>query len=176
MTKGCAFQTIHHSAEAWKRHWDEYPELPDKIYIEARKRAEERLIPEPGQPGYARFADSSDDGSQEEDTVEAVADNASVVSYYDPPEETPKAKSVDKTLTPHKSKKPASKAFRHAITTDHLRAMAKYKVEKRHVWDQYDTKQGPWKEFAERPEVRLDVQNFVSNTRISYTGLAESNS
>lgn len=156
MANGRAFQTIHHNAEAWKRHWDEHPELPDKIYIEARKRAEEeRLTLEPGQPGYALLAGSSDEESQEEDAVEAVADNASVVSYYDPPEEAPKAKSADKTLSPQKSSKPASQPFRHAITADDLRAMAKYKVEKRHVWDQYDTKQGPWKEFAERPEVRL---------------------
>ena len=33
-------QTPHHNADAWRRHWDDAPELPDKIYIEARKRAE----------------------------------------------------------------------------------------------------------------------------------------
>ncbi|PIL37073.1 hypothetical protein GSI_00765 [Ganoderma sinense ZZ0214-1] len=148
-------QMTHHNAEAWKRHWDEHPELPDKVYIEARKRAEEEhLSLEPGQPGYARLADSSDEEPQEDDAAEAVADNASVVSYYDPPDETPKAQSADKSLLPGKSVQSASKTFRHPITEDNLRAMAKYKFEKRHVWNQYGTKQGPWKEFAERPENR----------------------
>ncbi|KAI1795156.1 hypothetical protein LXA43DRAFT_914523 [Ganoderma leucocontextum] len=145
-------QTAHHNAEAWKRHWDEHPELPDKIYIEARKRAEEQhLTLEPGQPGYARLAGSIDEESQEDDSGEAAADNASVVSYYDPPNEAATAQPADKI--PRNPGKPW-KTFKHPITADDLRAMAKYKVEKRHVWDQFDTKQGPWREFAERPEHR----------------------
>ncbi len=160
MAKGRALQTAHHNAEAWKRHWDEHPELPDKIYIEARKRAEEEhLALEPGQPGYVRLADSSDEEPQEDgSTAEAVADNASVVSYYDPPDETTTAKPADKTPITRKLKAPP-KTFRHPITTDDVRAMAKYKVERRHVWHQFDTKQEPWREFSERPEVRFDVQS-----------------
>lgn len=153
-----ALKTPHHNAEAWKRHWDEHPELPDKIYIEARKRAEgEHLTLEPGQPGYARLADSSDEEPQDGGDAEAAVDNESVLSYYDPPDDAAAAKTRSPDKTPRKLARKPSKPFRHPITEDDLRAMAKYKVERRHAWDQFDSKQGPWKEFAEQPEVRLDV-------------------
>ncbi|RPD76967.1 hypothetical protein L226DRAFT_569192 [Lentinus tigrinus ALCF2SS1-7] len=35
-----AMETPNHDAAAWRKHWDSAPWLPDRIYIEARKRAD----------------------------------------------------------------------------------------------------------------------------------------
>ncbi len=39
------------------------------------------------------------------------------------------------------------------VTEEDLRAMALYKAGRMDTWDTFTTKQGPWVEFADRPEV-----------------------
>ncbi|TBU49420.1 hypothetical protein BD309DRAFT_1014864 [Dichomitus squalens] len=65
-----AEQTPHHNADAWRRHWDDAPELPDKIYIEARKRADRE--------GLVWNSPSSSASTDEEDGDEGMKDASAV--------------------------------------------------------------------------------------------------
>ncbi|EJF61163.1 hypothetical protein DICSQDRAFT_155257 [Dichomitus squalens LYAD-421 SS1] len=148
--KDLAKQTAHHDAEAWKKHWYEHPECPDREYIKARKRAEQSQLrassPSSG-PGYARIGGSSDedDETSQESDGEDAADNASVVSYCNPNEEVAAEPVGTVPNTRHTSRG-------RPVTLEEIRAMAQFKAERRDVWEQYTSKQEPWKEFAERPE------------------------
>ncbi|KAI0650352.1 hypothetical protein C8Q79DRAFT_943248 [Trametes meyenii] len=125
-----AAETPYRSAEAWKRHWDNNPRMPDAIYIQASKQRVE----------------SRDDSLSYE---ESVIDISSVYASED--EVT---SSVAKAAAPKRKRAAATarKRGRQKVTEDDLRAMAKYLYEKMETWHTLPGKLDRWKEFAQRPE------------------------
>ncbi|TBU63980.1 hypothetical protein BD310DRAFT_460838 [Dichomitus squalens] len=127
-----AEQTPHHNADAWRRHWDDAPELPDKIYIEARKRADRE--------GLVWNSPSSSASTDEEDGDEGMKDASAVPSA---------SQRSSKTLAVLRLRK-ISRGSR--VTEDDFLRMARYMYEKREVWGQYSSANARWEEFAKRPE------------------------
>ena len=132
-------QTPHHNAEAWKRHWDDAPELPDKIYIEARKRADDEAI-----AGNPSLSPSSNEGGSE-DGIEAADDeplSESTSQVLNQAQRAPRS-----PCPPKKTRRP------ERVTEEDLREMAQYKYERRGVWEGISSRTARWKEFAQRSRV-----------------------
>ena len=135
-----ARQTPHHNADAWKRHWDDAPELPDKIYIEARKRADDEALAR-----SASLSPSSNEDGSEDDIDAADRDgplNESTSQVLNQVQRVPYPPCLRKKTRKHEK-----------VTEEDLREMAQYKYERRDVWEQIHSSMARWKEFAQRPEV-----------------------
>ena len=130
-------QTPHHNAESWKRHWNDYPELPDKIYIEARKRAD-----------YEAFAGDvfPSSSTTREGHGEDTASGEQVLSM---PESTSRPASGPAVNV----RRPIRPKGGIPVTDNDFREMARYMYEKRHVWHEYPTVKSRWEEFGHRPKV-----------------------
>ncbi|KAI0684817.1 hypothetical protein C8T65DRAFT_192068 [Cerioporus squamosus] len=120
----------YRDVEAWKKHWDDYPMLPDEIYIAARKRAEE-------------------DGLLSSQSDTSTLTPISSGDEYRPSSPRPSLSSLSAAAS-------ISSTANQKVTQDDLRAMAMYMIEKRHVWEQYRSDKQRWKEFSRRKEVRRD--------------------
>ncbi|KAI0774195.1 hypothetical protein C8Q74DRAFT_816439 [Fomes fomentarius] len=162
-----AEQTPHHSAESWKRHWADVPELPDQIYIAARKREKEG--------GNAKRPPSSEHKRSDDSESESESESEDERSYVESEEESDaqsdQSKGAGENLgqsqstspvsapnprrQPPKPPKPRMKVPGLKVTEEDLRKMARYMVEKHAVWGQTSSTQGRWREFADRPEVRV---------------------
>ncbi|RPD67267.1 hypothetical protein L226DRAFT_131941 [Lentinus tigrinus ALCF2SS1-7] len=116
-----AEETPYRDAEAWKRHWDDHPELPDRILIEARNR---------------ELAAAQDESSEDE---EGDDDQGDVEETEDP--------STGRLLN-GEGKDQRKHIVRLKVTDDDLRAMARYMVEKHAVWKSYPSQSACWEEFA----------------------------
>ncbi|KAI1795157.1 hypothetical protein LXA43DRAFT_882724 [Ganoderma leucocontextum] len=127
--------TPHHNAEAWKRHWDDAPELPDQIYIEARKRADDEALARSASLSPSSNGDGSEDGIDAADDGPPTESTSPVVSQV---QRVPRA--------PHRPRGGVK------VTEEDLREMAQYKYERRDVWDQHPNAKARWEEFAERPQ------------------------
>ncbi|KAI0774191.1 hypothetical protein C8Q74DRAFT_816465 [Fomes fomentarius] len=121
----------HRSADAWRKHWDNNSELPDKILIEAEKKARQDEEEE-----------SEDDSGEEQSDNDA--DDAPEEDSGDDEKGAPKP-------GPPRRRRTGTSGVR--VTEEDLRAMALYKAERIDTWDTFTTKQGPWVEFADRPKV-----------------------
>lgn len=131
-------QAPQHSADSWKRHWDNACKLPNELYIQARKRVQSNL------PTGSSPAESSDedDPSGDEEEEEEVDPEYEASSPQTPPAMGKKAK-----------KRPHVRKYR--VTEVDIQAMARYIVEKRKCDGWADlTGRLQWEEFAARPEVR----------------------
>ncbi|KAI0719644.1 hypothetical protein C8T65DRAFT_636017 [Cerioporus squamosus] len=119
-------EETRHSADAWKRHWQQNAELPDRILAQAKKqRAEEQFASKPS----SDEEDCSQDGEDIQDEDDKRYPRAA----------PPVRRRRGRVTTGVK------------VTEDDLRAMAKYKAERLKGWDRFPSKQGAWKEFFERP-------------------------
>ncbi|TBU32854.1 hypothetical protein BD311DRAFT_654008 [Dichomitus squalens] len=130
-----AEQTPHHNADSWKRHWDDYPVLPDKIYIEARKRGNYQAL----------ASDTPSSVSVERGYEEDMADTNRVLLTSEPALGS-KAEPVLSVRTPTRPKGGIP------VTDNDFREMAKYMYERRHVWYNYPSLKSRWQEFGQRPE------------------------
>ncbi|TFK92188.1 hypothetical protein K466DRAFT_595425 [Polyporus arcularius HHB13444] len=117
----------HRDVEAWKKHWDDYPTLPDEIYIAARKRAEDEAL-------LSEESDSS--------TLSPVPSSDDEFSPTSPRLDPSSRPAIVSTSSPVNQK----------VTEDDLRAMVMYMIEKRHVWGQYRSHYHRWEEFSRRKE------------------------
>ncbi|PIL37074.1 hypothetical protein GSI_00766 [Ganoderma sinense ZZ0214-1] len=133
-----ARQTPHHNAEAWRRHWDDAPELPDKIYIEARKRADDAALARSASLSPSSDEDGSEDGSDVEDDGLFEESTSPVLNQ------------VQRISPTQRHPQKAARRFR--VVEEDLRDMARYKYERRDVWDQLPNIKARWKEFAKRPQ------------------------
>ncbi|KAI0750765.1 hypothetical protein C8Q80DRAFT_1153805 [Daedaleopsis nitida] len=125
LTSRFLVQTPHHNAKAWKKHWADFSELPDKVYIAARQREDRE-----------RDASSSSEAKSTPGVSgsERNGDTSELSSIPSPPS---KARSGE------------------PVTEADLRRMAQYTVEKNAVWKAEGTRLvARWKEFSERPENR----------------------
>ncbi|KAI1789270.1 hypothetical protein LXA43DRAFT_1022027 [Ganoderma leucocontextum] len=127
----------HRAAEMWKRHWASHCEVPDGLYIEARKRTR-RLTPlaatgEPREGSESESESSDDQGS----TYHAAARK--------PSQRSATTKIVTKTVRMGRA------PGRLPVTDEDLRAMARYKSGKNGDWETLPHKPR-WREFADRPE------------------------
>ncbi|KAI0696390.1 hypothetical protein C8T65DRAFT_743595 [Cerioporus squamosus] len=126
-TKSSQTETPHHDAEAWRKHWDSAPSLPDRIYIEARKRADnERAFLDDGTRSTADSSDGEDAGTNR------------VFQHKAPP-------------LMQGSGRPAITRLNRRITEEDLHKMAEFLVEKRqylHLKSQSEL----WREFYLRKE------------------------
>ncbi len=118
-------QTPHHDAESWRKHWDSAPSLPDRIYIEARKRAV-----------VANGAITTANSSEGESDIGAD---------WGLEDEAPPSTQVSSRL--------ATTRLHQRITDEDLHKMAEFLVEKRHSLH-YQSQSELWREFHGRPEVR----------------------
>ncbi|TFK92893.1 hypothetical protein K466DRAFT_581468 [Polyporus arcularius HHB13444] len=117
-----AEETPHHDADSWRKHWDSAPSLPDRIYIDARKRAVAN--------GAMSTANSS---GGESDTG----------ADWGLEDEAPPSTQVSSRL--------ATTRLHQRITDEDLRKMAEFLVEKRlSVHNQSQSEL--WREFYSRLE------------------------
>ncbi|KAH9899954.1 hypothetical protein C8Q73DRAFT_681533 [Cubamyces lactineus] len=141
----------HHDADAWKRHWDKWPQLPDKLFIEGRNRAYPPTQPSISRPAgvprrtqkgpaYEDNGDSkSSSGESEDENADARAPDKQASSSA-PSAGSSAKKGVAK-----------SRKYYQAVTEADLRAMALYMFENQPMWsDPSVTITKRWTEFAER--------------------------
>ncbi|KAI0750767.1 hypothetical protein C8Q80DRAFT_1268086 [Daedaleopsis nitida] len=118
-----ANEAPQHDHLSWKKHWDDHPSLPDRIFIEARKRFEGRTS-----------------------TVESASDPPVTLRLSS-------KSSDARNIHPYPDRgRKAARRGRQPVTDDDIRAMALYMVEKRRVWDKFKNHFDCWKEFARRPQ------------------------
>ncbi|OJT04113.1 hypothetical protein TRAPUB_5158 [Trametes pubescens] len=133
-----AEQTPSHDADAWRRHWDNHPQLPDQVVIEAGKRA---AVP--------RTSQRSDEPLQHTATGEGSAESAGE-DGSDEEREQDEGQNARPSTKRAPVRRPGKKRGERTLVTDEdLRAMARYML------DQEWSLPGPkrrWQEFAERPE------------------------
>ena len=147
-------QIPHHNGGAWKRHWDDHPELPDKIYIAARKKASAEDEEAP-----AIVCGTDTDTSTLTPIPSSDYEYRAAtphISCSSSPSESPDAVVSKSTMSNHQR-----------VTKDDLRAMATYMVEKRHEWRQYRSHRHCWEEFSLREEVGYFV-NCLCRELIMY--------
>ncbi|KAI0719645.1 hypothetical protein C8T65DRAFT_636020 [Cerioporus squamosus] len=140
-----AEQTPHRDAEAWKRHWDDHPQLPDRILIEARNREWPDSQTAPTAP--APDGPSDEEGEEDEDGEgEGEADEEEAEDRHaGHPADRPSAGDAPNS---GKGKTTRKHIVRLRVTESDLRAMAKYMAEKEAVWDSYPSQCACWEEFA----------------------------
>ncbi|KAH9853562.1 hypothetical protein C2E23DRAFT_821864 [Lenzites betulinus] len=146
-----AEEVPYHSADAWKRHWDNNPELPDRIFIEAGQGADKPKQasapgPKPSLPSRPAMADghcghASDGGGgvdhNDNDSDDGDADGADQQGGGSSESDTARLGGRRKKVT-------------HAD----MRAMARYMYEKMKAneWDPSASATQRWTEFAQRPQ------------------------
>ncbi|TFK92196.1 hypothetical protein K466DRAFT_595433 [Polyporus arcularius HHB13444] len=136
-------QQTHHSADAWKRHWQQNAELPDRLLAQAKKRsAEEQLEPEPSRDEEGE-GEEDEGGEDDDDGEESPGDEASA-------QDMSQATRGDRAHT-RRRRRSGRVTLGVKVTEDDLRAMAQYKAERLDAWSDFPSKQGAWQEFYERP-------------------------
>lgn len=131
-------QAPQHNADSWKRHWDKACELPNEIYIQARKRVQSNLSTG---SKLAEWNDEDDHSGDEEEEGET-----------DPEYEPSTSQTPSSTV---KKAKKGPRVRKYRVTEADIQAMAHYIVEKRRCDEWRDlTGRLQWEEFAARPEVR----------------------
>ena len=151
-------QLPHRTAETWKKHWSSNCEVPDALYIAARKRVdaarENRARGEsPLTPLAAHDAgnDGSNEYSESEPEPEPDASDDDRQSTYHPASTSARKPTATKTKA-GKTKTVRRRTAR--ITDEDLRAMARYKFARRSDWENPDISyKAFWYDFARRPEV-----------------------
>ncbi|KAI0353575.1 hypothetical protein OH77DRAFT_1522453 [Trametes cingulata] len=126
--EGLAEQTPNHDAEAWRRHWDKFPELPDQIYIELAQR---------DNTSFDHSATSATDSSLT--SLEEDSSN----------ECNPDSGTEDRSTSSDQQVRPPGG---RSITEEDVRAMARYRLEKAKEWSVRTNRKGFWRDFAMRPE------------------------
>ncbi|RPD81206.1 hypothetical protein L226DRAFT_131932 [Lentinus tigrinus ALCF2SS1-7] len=128
----------HHSADAWRRHWQQNAELPDRILAQGKKRynMEHSATPSSDEEDAVMH---EEDGREDEEEKESSDDEPSVEG----------TSRVAPTVVRQRRRGRVTAGFK--VTDDDLHAMAKYKAERLKGWSDFPSKQGPWKEFSERP-------------------------
>lgn len=131
----------HHSADAWKRHWQQHAELPDRILAQAHKRYAEEHTQTESSSDEEEYGEEADDGKDDDDEDDDDDDDDG------------------RTEKPGDGHVRAPCRRRHItmgvkVTEDDLRAMAKYKAERLEKWSKFPSKRAAWEEFAARPGVR----------------------
>lgn len=140
-------QTPHHDAEAWHKHWDGNWELPDQIYIAARKRLQACGSSDSDSLTSLSEAESSDNGDDE-------TDGNSSPNYDD-------VSSASADAGHGRAGRGGGCGVK--VTDDDRRAMALYLVEKRcGALTDCTRNFALWKEFARRPEVRGSALELTS--------------
>ncbi|KAL1946887.1 hypothetical protein VTO73DRAFT_14991 [Trametes versicolor] len=129
-----AEQTPSHDADAWKRHWDNHPQLPDQVVIEAGKRA-----------AAPHSLQRSDKPLQHDPTGEGSVESAGE-DNSDEEREQDEGQNTQRT-----KRAPVRRAGKKGlpITEEDLRVMARFMFER--GWSVSGPKRR-WIEFAERPE------------------------
>ncbi|KAI0638100.1 hypothetical protein C8Q77DRAFT_1089329 [Trametes polyzona] len=131
-----AKQAPSHNAEAWKRHWDKHPELPDQILINAR-RARSAARPADAEGS----ADEPHDSSSEEESDRGDEDG-----------DVPSRRQWGNPITGARGGRKPRGQRSQRVTEEDLQAMARYMLEKVDSWDMSTSRKARWSEFAERPE------------------------
>ncbi|KAI0723220.1 hypothetical protein C8Q76DRAFT_388520 [Earliella scabrosa] len=152
-----AKQTPHHDAEAWKRHWADAPELPDQVFIAARKREKQEAASQAG-------AEVSDEGPSSGTRTGESSDGGEDCDDHDDAGTFPMSASQVRQarLPPPPRRRAGTK-----VTEEDLRRMARYMVAKVPPLGQARTFQGYWREFAERPKnkARRTLAGWASAAR-----------
>ncbi|KAI0750766.1 hypothetical protein C8Q80DRAFT_530093 [Daedaleopsis nitida] len=118
----------HHDHLSWKKHWEDNPSMPDRIYSEARERRDRET-------------------EMESNRSRTVSPPVTLRLYN--------KHSNHRGVHPCPShNKSAARPTRRRVTDDDIKAMALYMVEKRRVWNKYTSHSGCWREFANRPQNR----------------------
>ncbi|KAM5543676.1 hypothetical protein V8D89_002927 [Ganoderma adspersum] len=162
------------TAETWKKHWSGNCEVPDALYIAARKRVDSARDDARGESPLTPLAardtsDGSSESSESEPEPEPEPDASdNEQSTYHPASASasarkpavrpgPGATNTATNFTAMKTK--AGKTVRRAhlggvrITDEDLRAMARYKFARRSDWENRDISyKAFWYDFAHRPE------------------------
>ena len=166
-----------HSADAWRRHWDEHPVLPDEIFIKAQQRAmsaekvsvvranrdsinrlandEEDEDPPASSRKGARRHVSDEEGENEDDDEEDDNNDGDddVDEDEDEDDATEDEYSQEEERVGYYSGQKGLRKRR--VTDEDKRAMAKHMAANWKHWEDMTGAQR-WKEFAARPEVRPD--------------------
>ncbi|OSD04162.1 hypothetical protein PYCCODRAFT_127355 [Trametes coccinea BRFM310] len=138
-----AAQIPRHDAEAWKRHWDKYPEVADQVYIEGRARARS-----PSPPSSSATAASGPSQTKHVDSCEDESDH-----WAPPSDEDGEGPSDKPDVAPASRQKRARRGRPwQRVTEEDLRAMAQYKAERYGPAWRNTVRTTRWQEFADRPE------------------------
>ncbi|KAI1795154.1 hypothetical protein LXA43DRAFT_66566 [Ganoderma leucocontextum] len=149
--KELAEQTPHHNADSWKRHWDRACELPNEIYIQARKRVRSdiqgSLQTQPSRSNASHLVESSGEEDDSGDEYEEGDTQPRDSPEYEPPVSRTPSSTAKKA-----KKRPPVRKYR--VTEEDLRAMVEYIVDKHKCDDGWEdlTPRLRWEEFAARPE------------------------
>ena len=170
-------QLPHRPAETWRKHWASSCEVPDALYIAARKRADSesalaREDPRGESPLTPLAARDTSDGSSESSESEPDASDDEQSAYRPPSARTGKpaargpsatnaattTETKARTRTRTRAKTARRGPSRHAggvlVTDEDLRAMARYKFARRGFWENPNVSHKAfWRDFACRPEV-----------------------
>ena len=147
----------------WKRHWGAHCEVPDGLYIEARKRVERegsrggspRLVPPPA-PTAREHRHRDSQGSESESESESDDDDEGSTYRYRARPRKPSQPQAAATTAPAPKPKPKPMVRPQGglpVTDEDLRAMARYRFAMGGDWDKQRFKIPRWQEFADRPEV-----------------------
>ena len=138
------------------------PEVPDAVYIAARKRADGEAAM---RGSLTPLAELDIDEEAEDEEQSSGEDDGS--SY-----------SQDGTVEPQLMRRSSTKENKNKrskclpVTEADLRAMARYKFEKGATWATYRYQFTPWREFGQRPEVCMSVNERWASVDV-FNGIAE---
>ncbi|RDX55542.1 hypothetical protein OH76DRAFT_1414841 [Lentinus brumalis] len=136
----------HRSPDAWKHHWEVFPELPGCILelAEAKQRDVARTTAT-GNAGRAAIPVSDEEGQEAEagegemqDEDSADGDEADDATYT----------SEDAAKPRRRKRKPRTGIVPQKVTAEDIRDMAKYKLDRLHEWDELKTHKGRWEDFS----------------------------
>ena len=140
----------------WKRYWGSHCEVPDGLYIEARKRVEREEsrgdddAPPPA-PTCTATGEHSEGPESESESDDEYDDGDDGSTYHAPAPTRTQGKPPQPAGTAAtKPKRPPSGL---PVTDEDLRAMARYRFAMGSEWDKHRFKLPRWQEFADRPEV-----------------------
>ncbi|KAI0353576.1 hypothetical protein OH77DRAFT_1522455 [Trametes cingulata] len=139
-------------AAAWKRHWDNYPQLPDQIYNASAQR-----IP-PSDSGEVRRPTSTARTARPPSTERIVSDVQSPPAESEDDicpeseeEEDREDRSTSLSVVPP-VRREATRGTKVKVTKEDIQAMARHMLENAANWASRRTAPSRWKDFAEKPE------------------------
>ncbi|KAI0776105.1 hypothetical protein BD413DRAFT_610791 [Trametes elegans] len=144
ITKGDLYRELaqaipRHDADAWKRHWDSYPQVPDRILIDAQRRVPHAISPAGPSKVLPNVRRQSTDSHTSEEYNTTIEDEG---------EDETDRETISRTYT----QRPRQGKERNFVTDSDLQRMAQYLLEENlDIWDGISGRER-WRSFAERPE------------------------
>ncbi|KAI9066737.1 hypothetical protein FKP32DRAFT_333676 [Trametes sanguinea] len=149
-----AAQVPRHDVEAWKRHWDKYPEVADQVYIEGRNRAHSASQRSSSTTAVSELSQARPAEPSEDEPNKSVRppddDSDDEDDNYDEDGEEPSGK-PDVVPVSHRKKSRRGRPWQR-VTENDLRTMAQYMAERYSPAWRNTTRTARWQEFADRPE------------------------